>query len=57
MSRNAAMKAWQQTADERREDIPEDGLGFNHTLILVDKQKGSADRKADKQDNCKRQVS
>jgi hypothetical protein len=28
----------------------EDELGFNQTLVLVDKQKGSADRKADRQD-------
>jgi hypothetical protein len=30
-------------------DKREDELGFNHKLLLVDKQKGSADRKSDRQ--------
>jgi hypothetical protein len=30
-------------------DIREGQLGFNQTLILADKQKGSADKKADRQ--------
>jgi hypothetical protein len=40
-------------------DRREGELGFNHTMVLVDNQKDSADREADRQDNWKmcRQVS
>jgi hypothetical protein len=52
ISRNAAMKAWQQTADKRRacrQTYEKMNLASSQTLVLVDKQKGSADRKADRQ--------
>jgi hypothetical protein len=48
-----------QLRDEHGADILEGKLGFNQTLVLVDKKKGSADRKTNRQDNWKmrRQVS